>query len=249
MKNVDGDRWRVEQVNRGGDSTKRRISMEIPFQILYILYIWSKLDNKRAIYLDNGMNERRDRDICVESLTFNVSRREKLFDSRTSFCRNVDCVDLEPVLRLFMTVLDLPNEREERREREREREDSQSAYHRIDISMFPHGHGASPPWSITTGPRLLDQGFVCSRTASSRVCLLSVSRTFILDPPLHPLYRSFQHSVRYTCRNILIPPIFSASSRIERRNNFPLLLSNFIPNFSFLAKMISDSLCSLSLSR
>lgn len=50
---------------------------------------------------------------------------------------------------------------------ERESGDSQSAYHRIDISMFPHGHGASPPWSITTGPRLLDQGFVCRRRASS----------------------------------------------------------------------------------
>lgn len=38
------------------------------------------------------------------------------------------------------------------------------------------------------------------------------------------------------------------SSRIERRNNFLLLLSSFIPNFSFLAKMISDSLYSFSLS-
>lgn len=87
----------------------------------YYIFDRNLIINGQQIYLDNGMNERRDRDICVESLTFNVSRREKLFDSRTSFCRNVDCVDLEPVLRLFMTVLDLPNEREERRERERER--------------------------------------------------------------------------------------------------------------------------------
>lgn len=40
MKNVDGDRWRMKQVSRGGDSTKRGISnIEIPFRILYILYI------------------------------------------------------------------------------------------------------------------------------------------------------------------------------------------------------------------
>lgn len=43
----------------------------------------------------------------------------RTFDSRTSFSRNTDCVDLEPVRRLFMTVLDFPNEREERREGER----------------------------------------------------------------------------------------------------------------------------------
>ena len=151
--------------------------MEIRFKISSIRYYrswkWnrSKLDRER-IYLDVSRRAR-GRDICIESLM--LFRRAKswgetfffsfFFASRTSFSRNADCVDLEPGRRLFMTVLDFPNEREERRERGSG--DSQSAYHRIDISMFPHGHGASPPWSITTGPRLLDQGFVCRRRASS----------------------------------------------------------------------------------
>lgn len=133
------------------------------------------------------------------------------FDSRTSFSRNTDCVNLEPVV--YDGAWFPKRKGGAARERERENGDSESAYHRIDISMFPHGHGASPPWSITTGPRLLDQGFVCRRRASS------VFSPFPVSPYIHSRPSASLVVLVLPLRNIL-PAIFqflisSASFQID----------------------------------